>query len=137
MMQSAQILPFPMAKLQSKRSPNRMRQLRLDRGMTQEQVALEAGCAISTINMMERGERTLSLEWMQRLAKVFGVAPSELLTVENNPNVLDDDERALIDALRAAPEANRAALLGAAEHLIGYKPEPVEPPLPRSRKSAA
>lgn len=137
MTQSAQILSFPMTIPSTPRAANRLRELRLARGLTLEDVALDANCSIATVNALERGKRTLSLEWMQRFARVFGVTPAEILTRDSNPDVLQDEERALIEALRAAPAANRAALLGAAEHLIGYRPEPVEPPVPRARKSAA
>jgi transcriptional regulator with XRE-family HTH domain len=134
---SAQILPFPMAIPKQRRAPNRLKELRTERGMTLEQVALDADCSIATVHAMEGGNRTLSLDWMNRFARVFGVSPAEIMTRDSNPNGLDADELALIEALRAAPEANRAALLGAAEHLIGFKAEPVHEPLPTSRKSAA
>jgi transcriptional regulator with XRE-family HTH domain len=137
MYRSAQILPFPMAIPKTRRAPNRLRELRAERGMTLEQVALEADCSIATVNAIEMGKRTLSLDWMNRFARVFGVTPAEIMTREGNPDALDAGEKALIEALRNAPKANRDALLGAAEHLIGYKPEPAHVPLPSSRKTAA
>ena len=57
----------------------RIRELRQERGLSQEQLADETGFHRTYIGMVERGERNLSLSNVAILAKVFELSISELL----------------------------------------------------------
>ena len=57
----------------------RIRQLRIAKGWSQEQLAEESGLHTNYIGGIERGERNLSLINLDRLAKAFGISVSELL----------------------------------------------------------
>jgi transcriptional regulator with XRE-family HTH domain len=57
----------------------RIKQLRLDRGLSQEQLADECGFHRTYIGMIERGERNLSLTNIAVFAKFFKLSISELL----------------------------------------------------------
>ncbi|MFC5372947.1 helix-turn-helix domain-containing protein [Brevundimonas faecalis] len=56
-----------------------VRRLRTERGLTQEQLAFEAGIDLTYEGGIERGKRNPSLMVMVRVAEALGVTPSELL----------------------------------------------------------
>ncbi len=61
------------------RSGNRVRELRKKKGLSQEGLALESGLDRSYVGGVERGQRNISLENIEKLAKALGVTGSELL----------------------------------------------------------
>lgn len=58
---------------------NNIRQLRNKAGLTLEEVAQAAGTTNQMIGLLERGKRRLTVEWMERIAPVLGVAPADLM----------------------------------------------------------
>jgi transcriptional regulator with XRE-family HTH domain len=58
---------------------NRVRELRKKKGLSQEALALESGLDRSYVGGVERGERNISLENIEKLARALDVHPSELL----------------------------------------------------------
>lgn len=56
-----------------------VRELRVLRGMTQEQLAFEARIDLTYAGGIERGRRNPSLLVMARIAEALGVTPVELL----------------------------------------------------------
>jgi transcriptional regulator with XRE-family HTH domain len=56
-----------------------LRRLRMERGMTQEQVGFEADLRSTFISVLELGQQQPTLTTIIKIAKVFGVTPSELL----------------------------------------------------------
>lgn len=68
----------------------RLRELRLERGLSQEQVAEAAHLATSTLSRLESGKRRLALDHLPVLADALGVSVDELLlgtTTPPNPRV--------------------------------------------------
>ena len=64
----------------------RIRQLRLDKNLSQEKLSFATGFHRTYIGMIERGERNISLTNMAVFAKVFGLTISELLDMRSiNP----------------------------------------------------
>lgn len=61
------------------KSVNKLRTIRKERKLTLQEVADAAGTTNQMVGMLERGERKLTLEWMQKLAPVLGVTVAELL----------------------------------------------------------
>ena len=61
------------------RFDKRLRQLRLDAGLSQEALADEAGLDRTYVSSCERGHRNISLENLCRLAVALGVKTEELL----------------------------------------------------------
>jgi predicted transcriptional regulator/DNA-binding Xre family transcriptional regulator len=60
----------------------RIRQLRLERGMTLDALATAMGRAISQVSLIENGKRELKLSELQRLARILDTSVDELLTHE-------------------------------------------------------
>ena len=60
----------------------RVRQLRHERGLSQEALADEAGLHRTYVSSLERGERNVSLENIVKLARALRVPLQELLSFE-------------------------------------------------------
>lgn len=56
-----------------------LRQLRKDAGLTQEQLALEAGIERNYVSLIERGINQPALRMIFKLADALGTSPSEIL----------------------------------------------------------
>ena len=96
--------------------PNRVYELRRARGLSQQRLGELAGCSKMHVSGIERGERDFSLNLLRRIADVFGVAPGDLLSEEDNPNRLSDpDEVHLIETYRHAPSDDREKIIKVAE----------------------
>jgi len=58
----------------------RLRELRTERGLTQEQLAEAAGVDRNYIGQIERGERNVALVNIVRIAGALSIKPGDLLT---------------------------------------------------------
>lgn len=60
---------------------NRIKQLRLERGITQEELAARLGeeTSIATVSRLESGRMTLTLPWMQRIGSALSVSPHDII----------------------------------------------------------
>jgi len=56
-----------------------LRQLRKERGLSQEELALESGYHRTYISLLERGQKNPLLRTIFELAKALEVAPSEIV----------------------------------------------------------
>jgi transcriptional regulator with XRE-family HTH domain len=56
-----------------------LRRLRTEQNLTLQEVALRAKTTKSQVDKLERGERRLTVEWLERLAAALGVNASSLL----------------------------------------------------------
>ena len=56
-----------------------IRQLRIERGLSQERFALDADIDRTYISDIEKGGRNVSIEMIERLANIFQMSISELL----------------------------------------------------------
>ncbi|MCB2107002.1 MAG: helix-turn-helix domain-containing protein [Rhodobacteraceae bacterium] len=59
--------------------PNRIRELNKERGWSYKELAEKVGVHFKTIQSLATGDAELTWSWMQRLARVFGVKPTEII----------------------------------------------------------
>lgn len=64
---------------------NQIRKIRQHKRMTLEQVAEKAETSFAQIQKLEKGERRLTVDWMQRIAKALGCAPQDLISDSLSP----------------------------------------------------
>lgn len=64
----------------------RLRELRIQRGMTLEDVAVRASIDVSTLSRLESGKRRLALDHLPRLAEALSVSTDELLREPEQPD---------------------------------------------------
>lgn len=62
----------------------RVKELRTERGMTQQQLADMVGVSSRTIISIEKGQYNPSIMLAYRMARVFGVSVEELCCLEEN-----------------------------------------------------
>ncbi|WP_373048286.1 helix-turn-helix domain-containing protein [Vulgatibacter sp.] len=77
----------------SNRIANRVRDLRLERGWSQPELARRSTLSNAMVSMVERGERTPSLEALAALASALDVDPAILLTVDETASMKADARR--------------------------------------------
>lgn len=65
-----------------KKFGKRLKELRLEKGITQEQLAEDLGLSANYIGMIERAERSTSLLKVFKLAKVLEVKMSDLFNFD-------------------------------------------------------
>lgn len=58
--------------------PNRLREIRKQRGMTQQQLADLIGTSNQQIGHLETGDRRLSAPWIEKLVDALGISAGEL-----------------------------------------------------------
>lgn len=69
--------------------PNFLREWRVFRGMTQQQLADAVGTNANMVQYLENGERGLSAKWLRRLAPVLDTTFGMIL--DHDPHNLDSD----------------------------------------------
>jgi len=69
----------------------RLREIRKSKGLTLQQVADRVqpeGTTAQTIGRLETGARTLSVDWVQRIAEAMDIDPAELLALPQGGDLL-------------------------------------------------
>lgn len=85
---------------------NNIKNLRSIRGISSSDLASRAGTDQSMITRLESGERSLTLDWIERLSGALNCEPWELLPIEWQPQTktIDDQPRLLriLDSVNTA-----------------------------------
>jgi len=64
----------------------RIRELRTDRGLTQEALAQAVGVRVATVSDLETNRsRRIELDLLERLAEALGVEPGDLFEIGDTP----------------------------------------------------
>jgi transcriptional regulator with XRE-family HTH domain len=63
----------------------RLKSLRIDKGLTQGELAELVGLSVDFIGLIERGERSPSFESLDKLSKVFNIPVSSLFEDTKKP----------------------------------------------------
>lgn len=130
------VLLFPAMNAEARPSPpmtNRLREWRVARGMTLEQLGKKIGLTKGHLSKMELGQRELTLAWMERIATELGVDPADLLNLDSGG--LSPAERRIIATYREVPAALRASLDAVTEGQQPYRGQGEVAPF-GTRKSA-
>ncbi|HEY0840935.1 MAG TPA: helix-turn-helix transcriptional regulator [Vulgatibacter sp.] len=77
----------------SNRIANRVRNLRIERSWSQPELARRSNLSNAMVSMVERGERTPSLEALASLAAALEVDPAILLSVDESAAMKADARR--------------------------------------------
>jgi len=88
---------------------NRIRELRRSKGLTQVQLAKMIGVTQGGIQKMETGERTMDVEWMDKISKALNVKPYELLPLEWQPSEITPAEQEILNIIRKTKESDNEA----------------------------
>ena len=91
--------------------PNRIKECRQRRGLTQCRLAELVNATTQQISHLERGERQLTLHWMVRIGAALRCEPAELLPSIDSGWEDDPREEALLALFRAMPSADQDSLL--------------------------
>ena len=80
----------------------RIRELRQEKGLLQEELARKAGLSASALSNFEQGRRRISLEWLRKISKVLGVTVSDLIPDSRvrKPLAENDEEEGLLGSWR-------------------------------------
>jgi len=78
----------------------RIRQIRINRGWTQENLAAKAGMDFTSIGAAERGVRNLSLKSLARVADALGVTMAELVSLPGDARQVDLEKEAATQKLQ-------------------------------------
>ena len=82
---------------------DKLKSLRIEKKLTQKQVADRIGLAISAVSSYESGSRYPSYDVLVKLARMFHVSTDYLLGMTDRRNIdvagLDDDEIGLVSQL--------------------------------------
>ena len=92
--------------------------LRKKKGLSLSELAKAAGTTKAQIQKLERGDRRLSLEWMERLARALHVKISELLPPEEVACKHEEEAATILDVLSRLPERDREMLVPAVKRLL-------------------
>ncbi len=65
---------------------NRIKEARLKKGLSQKKLADIIGTSQQQIDLLEKSERKISIEWLDKLSKGLDVAPTSLLPAEWSEN---------------------------------------------------
>lgn len=63
-----------------------VRKKRIEMGLSQEELAHEAGVHRTYVGMIERGEKNITLENISKISNAFKISISELFINLENPN---------------------------------------------------
>lgn len=102
-------------------APNRIRELRMAAGRSQQWLGDRIGVSKVTISDLERGQMRFDTDYMRRIAMALDVMPADLLSLADNPDGLTADERRMIDKLRHATPEQRDQLQRVTDVIVPWK----------------
>ena len=86
----------------------KVKQMRIDEGLTQKELAKKLHVSESTVSMWERGERSIGFEKADEIADLFGVSLNEILEDrKSTPDEYSFEEKSLVNAWRHADEQTK------------------------------
>ena len=87
---------------------NRIKKLREAAGLSSNELAARVGTSGAQMSRLENGERRLTVEWMQRIAKALGCKPSDLIELATLADFDNDVEAHVAGDVGSAQDALKA-----------------------------
>lgn len=102
---------------------NRLRDLRESKGWTQEELALSAGISTSHMGRLERGERGITLDSLEKVTTALGVSFEELFRFMDNNSTNTDTLYKLVHKLSKRSVADQQIISDIIDVLPPWKNE--------------
>lgn len=80
---------------------NRIRELRLKKGMSQKELAESVGITQAQVARIETGKRSFNFDFIPVLAKALGCKPYELLPIEWQPETISETDLQMLRAIKS------------------------------------
>lgn len=98
----------------------RLQKYRVDRGLTQAQVAERLGISQGLYNQLESGKRRMNETYLSQLAEIYDVSPTLLII---DPDREDPLYHELDEAFRRLSRSERKILVDSAKGILAGRPE--------------
>lgn len=85
---------------------NRIKELRLEKGMSAAKLADMVGTSQQQIDRLEKSQRRLDTDWIRRLTEALDCAPSDIVPEFKTENKIDD-LNALLDSVKQSYQDDR------------------------------
>ena len=118
------IIKFPVMTVKMEKWPNRIREWRKARRMTQAKLAGSIGLSDVMISHLETGRRPLDFVQARAIARVLGVDTVDLLAAEDNPHALDEQAKDLMRLWPHIDGSARQTVQNVAEIAAGFRAQP-------------
>jgi transcriptional regulator with XRE-family HTH domain len=99
--------------------PNRIREWRELRGLTQDELAGKIGSYKSHISSWELGKTDIAMRWMKRISDALDVSVSDLLSFRDNPNAADEKVTNLVRHYKSSSAEGQFLILELAKKAAG------------------
>lgn len=84
---------------------NRLKEIRLNRGLTQKEIAEKIGCSVGAYSKYEHGDREPSITVLNRMADYYNVSVDYLIGRDvMEQGSLTEHEKEILDLLRRSSE---------------------------------
>lgn len=101
---------------------NRIRQLRLQKHLSQEQVALSAGITTAYLGQIERGEKNPTVKLVEKISNVLELSLSELFSdQEIEIKRIDEIIESIVFELKELSAEEKKEMLKLIKHIIKFK----------------
>ena len=94
----------------------RIHQLRLERGWSVNNLAMEAGMTQSTLNSILSRNTPPKIETLQLICEAFGITLAQFFLEDEKVEILSAKEKEFLAAYRKLPENKQKALLNLIEN---------------------
>ncbi len=106
----------------------RLKELREESGMTQDDLAAKIGKSQNVVSNIERGLSKVTDDYIAKFAEIFNVTPDFLFGLtdakrRSYTSFLNADEHDLIDGFRKMNKSQKRILLGKMEELLATSKE--------------
>lgn len=103
--------------------PNRIREWRKRRDLTQLELGEKVGLSAVHIGHLETGRREVSLSHLRAIARELDVSTADLLSLDDNPLSATPRGQRLMSNWGEADETGRQAIERVAESLVAFRPQ--------------